>query len=177
MSINQPENHNDVATGPQMTGQAFRVVHAMLSDRPISVDVATAAVESPTSGAVVSFSGVVRNHDGRKSVERLNYTAHPAAHRALANVVEAVATKYSLAGEGEDDVPVQIWAAHRVGALQVGDPALVCAVAAGHRGQAFAVSAELIDRIKEEVPIWKEQFFSDGTVEWVGAQDDLPSVP
>jgi molybdopterin synthase catalytic subunit len=53
--------------------------------------------------------------------------------------------------------------------LEIGDPALVCAVSAAHRGQAFAVCSELVDRIKEQVPIWKEQFFSDGTVEWVGA--------
>jgi molybdopterin synthase catalytic subunit len=56
-----------------------------------------------------------------------------------------------------------------VGSLEIGDPALVCAVAAAHRGQAFAVCSELVDRIKDQVPIWKEQFFTDGTVEWVGA--------
>ena len=65
--------------------------------------------------------------------------------------------------------PVRIWAAHRIGMLEIGDPALVCAVSAAHRGQAFAVCAELVDRIKAQVPIWKEQFFADGTVEWVGA--------
>ncbi len=53
--------------------------------------------------------------------------------------------------------------------LEIGDPALVCAVSAAHRGQAFAVCSELVDRIKAQVPIWKEQFFTDGTVEWVGA--------
>ena len=53
--------------------------------------------------------------------------------------------------------------------LEIGDPALVCAVSAAHRGQAFSVCAELVDRIKAQVPIWKEQFFADGTVEWVGA--------
>ena len=64
---------------------------------------------------------------------------------------------------------MRIWAAHRIGMLEIGDPALVCAVSAAHRGQAFAVCSELVDRIKEQVPIWKEQFFADGTVEWVGA--------
>jgi molybdopterin synthase catalytic subunit len=64
---------------------------------------------------------------------------------------------------------VRIWAAHRVGMLEIGDPALVCAVSASHRGQAFEVCSGLVDRIKAQVPIWKEQFFSDGTVEWVGA--------
>ena len=151
------------------TEQAFDIVHAVLSEEPISVDVAIAAVESETAGAVVSFSGVVRNHDGGKSVERLNYTAHPTAHRVLADVVAKLVAEHSRDDSGEPGTPVRIWAAHRVGDLKIGDPALVCAVAAAHRGQAFAVCSELVDRIKEQVPIWKEQFFTDGTVEWVGA--------
>ncbi|WP_407070641.1 molybdenum cofactor biosynthesis protein MoaE [Pseudarthrobacter phenanthrenivorans] len=168
MSTDQHTSHEKIATGRQPIGQAFTVVHSGLSDRQLSVDVAIAAVESNTSGAVVSFSGVVRNHDSGKAVERLSYTAHPKAPQTLKDVLEAVAAEYSFPDEAEGPVPVRIWAAHRVGALRIGDAALVCAVAAGHRGQAFAVCAELVDRIKEEVPIWKEQFFSDGTVEWVG---------
>ena len=144
----------------------FEVVHAVLSEEPISVDQAIAAVESDTAGAVVSFSGVVRNHDGGKAVERLSYSAHPTAHQVMTDVVAQLVAEYSAEAEGP---AVRIWAAHRVGALDIGDPALVCAVSAAHRGQAFTVCSELVDRIKEQVPIWKEQFFSDGTVEWVGA--------
>ncbi|WP_309107173.1 molybdenum cofactor biosynthesis protein MoaE [Arthrobacter sp.] len=144
----------------------FEVVHAVLSEQPISVDQAITAVESDTAGAVVSFSGVVRNHDGGKAVERLSYSAHPTAHQVMTDVVAQLVAEYSADAEGP---AVRIWAAHRVGTLEIGDPALVCAVSAAHRGQAFAVCSELVDRIKEQVPIWKEQFFSDGTVEWVGA--------
>ncbi|BCW58240.1 molybdopterin synthase catalytic subunit [Paenarthrobacter nicotinovorans] len=143
----------------------FEVVSAVLSAEPISVDQAIAAVESDTAGAVVSFSGVVRNHDSGKAVDRLSYSAHPTAHQVMSDVVAQLVAEHS----GEADQPVRIWAAHRIGMLQIGDPALVCAVAAAHRGQAFAVCAELVDRVKAQVPIWKEQFFSDGTVEWVGA--------
>mgnify|MGYP000577599931 FL=1 len=151
------------------TESAFEIVHAVLSAEPISVDQAIAAVESDTAGAVVSFSGVVRNHDGGKPVERLSYSAHPTAHQVMADVVAQL-----VAEQAPDDAdgaaqPVKIWAAHRIGMLEIGDPALVCAVSAAHRGQAFAVCTELVDRIKEQVPIWKEQFFTDGTVEWVGA--------
>jgi len=145
-------------------------VHAVLSAEPISVDQAIAAVESDTAGAVVSFSGVVRNHDGGKPVDRLSYSAHPTAHQVMADVVaQLVAEHEGSGGAGAAAPPVRIWAAHRVGSLEIGEPALVCAVSAAHRGQAFAVCSELVDRIKEQVPIWKEQFFSDGTVEWVGA--------
>ncbi|NUU32457.1 molybdenum cofactor biosynthesis protein MoaE [Arthrobacter sp. C9C5] len=151
------------------TESGFEIVHAVLSAEPISVDQAIAAVESDTAGAVVSFSGVVRNHDGGKPVQRLSYSAHPTAHQVLADVVAQLVAEQSAAGAGQPGQPVRIWVAHRTGSLEIGDPALVCAVSAAHRGQAFAVCAELVDRIKEQVPIWKEQFFADGTVEWVGA--------
>ncbi|MET3905563.1 molybdenum cofactor biosynthesis protein MoaE [Paenarthrobacter sp. 4246] len=143
----------------------FEVVSAVLSAEPISVDQAIAAVESDSAGAVVSFSGVVRNHDSGKGVDRLSYSAHPTAHQVMSDVVAQLVAEHS----GEADQPVRIWAAHRIGMLEIGDPALVCAVAAAHRGQAFAVCSELVDRVKAQVPIWKEQFFTDGTVEWVGA--------
>lgn len=154
------------------TETAFEVVNAVLSADPISVDQAIAAVESDAAGAVVSFSGVVRNHDGGKSVERLSYSAHPTAHQVMADVVARLVAEQQAQGGGDSGAssqPVRIWAAHRIGMLEIGDPALVCAVSAAHRGQAFAVCSELVDRIKEQVPIWKEQFFTDGTVEWVGA--------
>ncbi|MFW0775594.1 molybdenum cofactor biosynthesis protein MoaE [Paenarthrobacter nitroguajacolicus] len=143
----------------------FEVVSAVLSAEPISVDQAIRAVESETAGAVVSFSGVVRNHDAGKAVDRLSYSAHPTAHQVMSEVVAQLVAEHS----GEAAQPVRIWAAHRIGMLEIGDPALVCAVAAAHRGQAFAVCSELVNRVKEQVPIWKEQFFTDGTVEWVGA--------
>ena len=153
---------------------AFEVLHAVLSAEPLSVDQAIAAVESDTAGAVVSFSGVVRNHDGGRAVERLSYSAHPTAHQVMADVVASLAAEQAAAGEaagapGVTGGAVRIWAAHRIGMLRIGDPALVCAVSAPHRGQAFEVCSELVDRIKAQVPIWKEQFFDDGTVEWVGA--------
>ncbi|MEO5780903.1 MULTISPECIES: molybdenum cofactor biosynthesis protein MoaE [Arthrobacter] len=151
------------------TDTGFDVVQAVLSAEPISVDQAIAAVESETAGAVVSFSGVVRNHDGGKHVMRLSYSAHPSAHQVMADVVAALVAEHTPGHGTADAQPVRIWAAHRIGMLEIGDPALVCAVSAAHRGQAFEVCSELVDRIKARVPIWKEQFFADGTVEWVGA--------
>ncbi|WP_420180867.1 molybdenum cofactor biosynthesis protein MoaE [Paenarthrobacter sp. TA1.8] len=162
-------SNQKLVTQRQAIPQTPSVFQAVLSDQPISVDVAIKAVESDTSGAVVSFSGVVRNHDRDKDVDRLSYTAHPSAQQVLEDVVKRVAAEFSLPGGLDSRAAVQIWAAHRIGALRIGDPALVCAVAAGHRAEAFAICSDLVDRIKKEVPIWKEQFFSDGTVEWVGA--------
>ncbi|WP_026549886.1 molybdenum cofactor biosynthesis protein MoaE [Arthrobacter sp. Br18] len=136
------------------------VVHAAVSAGRLATDDALAAVDSAACGAVVGFSGVVRNHDGGKDVASLSYSAHPSAERTIREVAEEIAARYD---------GVRIWVAHRVGPLEIGDSALVAAVAAGHRGEAFAACSALVDAVKDRVPIWKEQFFSDGTVEWVGA--------
>jgi hypothetical protein len=74
-------------------------------------------------------------------VDRLSYSAHPTAHRIMSDVVSELVTEHA----GEARQHVGIWAAHRTGMLDVGDPALVCAVSAAHRGQAFAVCSELVD--------------------------------
>lgn len=140
------------------------ILSARLSAEPITVEQAIAAVDSVECGAVVSFSGVVRNHDGGRDVTRLSYSGHPTAERVMADVVAGVVRDFA-----SGPATLRVWAAHRVGPLEVGEAALVCAVAAPHRQLAFAACAELVDRIKDQVPIWKEQFFTDGTVEWVGA--------
>jgi len=115
-------------------------------------------VRSDADGAVVSFAGIVRDHDDGEPVTALDYRAHPEAERFLAECCAEIATETGL----------RIAAAHRVGALTIGDAALVAAVAAPHRAEAFAACARLIDEIKTRVPIWKRQHRPDGTSEWVG---------
>lgn len=117
------------------------------------------AVVGPEFGAVVVFTGVVRNHDGGRAVSSLEYSAHPHAERFLRRCCEEMAARTGL----------RVAAAHRVGPLAVGDRAIVVAVASAHRVEAFAACAELVDRIKHEVPIWKRQHFADGPAEWVNA--------
>ncbi|GGC78329.1 molybdenum cofactor biosynthesis protein MoaE [Tersicoccus solisilvae] len=135
------------------------VVHAEVTDRPLDLSSLVAAAGSDRSGAVVSFSGVIRNHDGGRAVRRLSYSAHPAAGAVIAEVAAEVAAAHP---------GVRIAAAHRVGELEVGDVALVAAVAAPHRAEAFAACEALIETVKARVPIWKQQWFPDGTSEWVG---------
>lgn len=153
-------NPKNLNTGNHRT----TIVNASLSAEPISVDAAMAAVDAPDCGAIVTFSGVVRNHDGGKDVSSLSYSSHPGA----ALIIEQL-TADVVAELVPDGIQSRVWVAHRVGPLAVGDAALVCAVATAHRGLAFEICSTLVDRIKAEVPIWKEQFFADGTVEWVGA--------
>ena len=130
-----------------------------LRDTPLDVAEVLAAVDDPRAGGVVSFTGVVRDHDGGRGVQELEYEAHPGAELALRAVAE----------RGAGDLPVHALAAiHRTGLLRVGDVAVVVAASASHRGQAFEAARRLIDDLKAEVPIWKRQVFDDGDQEWVG---------
>ncbi len=131
---------------------------AIVTAEPIDEAAVRAAVEADTSGAVVMFLGVVRNHDGGRGVLALDYQAHPEAERFLAECVRRIA----------DDTGLAVAAAHRVGELHVGDVALVAAASAPHRAEAFDACERLVDLIKQQVPIWKRQHFTDGVSEWVG---------
>ncbi len=137
------------------------VLNAGISEEPLDLNHALEVVGSADCGAVVGFGGVVRNHDGGRQVDRLGYSAHPSAGKVIAEIAGEIAQKYD---------GVRIWVAHRTGPLHIGDPALVAAVASGHRGEAFAACSELVNTVKARAPIWKEQFFVDGTVEWVGVE-------
>ncbi|WP_216897623.1 molybdenum cofactor biosynthesis protein MoaE [Nocardia alni] len=139
------------------TGPTVRL--ASIRDRALVPEEAERAVTGPEHGAVVVFTGKVRNHDGGQQVSTLEYSAHPQAEMFLRQVCEQVAASSGL--------PVA--AVHRVGALDIGDLAIVVAVAAPHRAEAFTTCADLVDRIKHDVPIWKRQLFADGLSEWVNA--------
>jgi molybdopterin synthase catalytic subunit len=132
------------------------VALAEITAEPIDAAAVEAAVMSRADGALVTFRGVIRDHDSGHAVTRLDYSAHPDALEFLRTTCERI---------GGD---VVVAAVHRIGTLEVGDVALVAAVAAPHRAEAFAACAALIDAIKAEVPIWKRQHSPDGTTEWVG---------
>ncbi|RFA08696.1 molybdenum cofactor biosynthesis protein MoaE [Subtercola boreus] len=133
---------------------------ATVSERPISVEWCVDNVTTDSAGAVVMFSGIVRDHDDGRGVSRLSYSGHPTAGEVMRQVADDVAAAHPGA---------RLAVAHRVGDLGIGDTALACAVSAAHRGTAFAACAALVDEVKARVPIWKEQFFTDGTAEWVGS--------
>nr|WP_253842942.1 molybdenum cofactor biosynthesis protein MoaE [Mycobacterium colombiense] len=100
-------------------------------------------------------------HGGGRRVVRLEYSAHPSAEQVIADVVADIAEQSSGVRA--------VAASHRIGALRIGEAALVAAVAADHRQAAFATCAHLVDTIKARLPVWKHQFFADGTEEWVGS--------
>ena len=125
---------------------------------PLSVEEHLVAVERAASGAVVVFAGVVRDHDHGREVVSLEYEGHPTAAAVLRECLAQIAA---------DPLVYAVAASHRVGQLSVGDAALVAAVSAAHRGEAFAACERLVDVVKQRLPIWKRQVFADGTDEWV----------
>ncbi len=131
-----------------------------LRETPLDVAEVVAALEDDASGGLTLFIGRVRDHDSGKSVEGLDYSAHPTAMTRLVEVCDRVAEQYDVHG---------VAAVHRVGTLAIGDIAVIVATSASHPGEAFTASKALIDTLKSEVPIWKHQRFGDGTEEWVGA--------
>ena len=130
----------------------------MVRELPLSEAEVADEVRSPHAGAVVTFAGVVRDHDGGRPVVALHYEAHPDADRVMAEVLAEALTRPGVLGAA---------ARHRVGDLAVGDLAFVVAVSAAHRAEAFAACAWLVDEVKARLPVWKHQRFADGTDEWV----------
>ena len=149
------------------------VTLAEIRESPLSVDEVLSSVADARAGGTCVFVGTVRNHDAKggasgattgehlreQRVLELDYSAHPQA----VEVTRALAER--LAADGRS---VRIGVVHRVGRLDIGDLAVVVAVSAEHRGEAFDVCRELIDELKATVPIWKHQRFADGSDEWVG---------
>ncbi len=127
---------------------------------PLSVDEVRAAVADPAAGGIAIFIGAVRDHDHGRGVTTLSYDAHPSAAAELAKVAEKVAASHPI---------LALAVAHRTGDLQIGDLAVVAAVAAEHRDVAFAACEQLVDDVKATVPIWKHQFFTGGDSEWVNS--------
>ncbi|WP_375425295.1 molybdenum cofactor biosynthesis protein MoaE [uncultured Friedmanniella sp.] len=156
-------------TGPALGRAVAGVVReASIGTGPISVDRLLGLVRGPEVGGVALFVGVVRDHDGGHEVVSLDYTAHPTAGSVLQGCATQVAGRHDL---------VALAVEHRVGHLEVGDLAVVVAAGAVHRAAALAACAELIDDLKAQVPIWKEQLFVGGEAEWVGLPQTGESSP
>ncbi len=133
---------------------------ARITTEPLDPERLRAAIVDPAGGAIALFIGVVRNHDEGRTVSALSYSAHPSATDRLLEILSGYA--------GRADV-LAIAVEHRIGDLQVGDTAVICGVTSAHRDVAFAVCSALIEEVKAEVPIWKNQTFTDGSSEWIGS--------
>jgi len=160
----QPETTDASASGGPSTAEpgTSPLRLTAIRETPLSVDEALSAVADPAAGGTCVFIGTVRDLDEGRRVQTLRYEAHPSAATEIARVGVEVAR----------EVPVTALAAiHRQGDLELGDIAVVVAVSAPHRQEAFQACRLYIDRLKHEVPIWKEQEFVDGGTQWVGSTD------
>ena len=141
----------------RMSGSPATVAVAAVRDQTLDAVRVAGLVSDDRAGATVTFTCVVRNHDHGRAVTGIEYVGHPSADAVLAEIAAEFTGR-----EGVHAVAVE----HRIGTLAVGDLALVAAVSASHRAQAFSTCSELVDRVKEKLPIWKRQLFTDGTAEW-----------
>jgi molybdopterin synthase catalytic subunit len=133
-----------------------------IGDTPLSVaEVYASVCDAASAGGIALFVGVVRDEDNGKAVTDLSYSAHPTAEARMREVVGDALSKYPIKA---------VSAVHRTGDLKIGEIAVIVAVACPKRGEAFDACHTIVDEIKFNVPIWKNQHFADGGAEWVGAE-------
>ena len=131
---------------------------------PINVELILKSISTPNSGGIDVFIGTVRDHSHGKQVWRLEYSAYvPMAEKLLAEIEQEIRIKWNIN---------KVVLVHRIGMLQVGDIAVVTAVSASHRDEAFEACRYAIDRVKSVVPIWKKEYCADGSV-WVAGQYEV----
>jgi len=132
----------------------------LLSEESLSIDAAQKFVSTDNSGAIAIFIGTVRNVTDSKTVTRLEFEAYqPMAIKEMQKIAELAKTKWGFN---------KIALYHRIGTLSIGEMPVIIAVSSGHRATAFEVCRFTIDTLKETVPIWKKEFFEDGS-KWVSA--------
>lgn len=136
------------------------IMRADVTTHIIEVEQLAALVRDKRAGAVVVFSGDVRNHDGGKEVSTLTYEIHPTANDQISLITQAFLN-------GREVVKVAL--SHRYGEIAIGETAFAVAVSAEHREAAFETCSALVDQIKAKLPIWKHQRFTDGSDEWVNS--------
>ncbi len=149
---------------PPVSGGAPDVDRIQVTAEPLSERSVVDAVGDAGTGAVVLFSGVVRDHTAGRRVKFLEYEAHaPMAEAKMREIATAVRARWP-------DV-ARIAIIHRIGRLEIGESSVMIAVSSPHRRQAFDACHFAIDTLKETVPIWKKEYFEDGEV-WVDLQSE-----
>jgi len=135
-----------------------------VTSEPLDADTLVALVGAQGDGAVVTFAGLVRDHNQGRRVHFLEYEAYePLAVRALQQIVDEAKALWPSA---------RVATHHRIGRLEIGEASIVIAAASAHRGDAFAACRYTIERVKQIVPIWKREHFDGGDVWLEGATAD-----
>ena len=134
------------------------LVYAVVTDAPVHIQELSKLVANPHSGAIVTFCGDVRDHDGGKEVASLLYEIHPSAPEQIKLITQSIMGRFEIE---------KVAVAHRYGDIAIGETAFAVAVSAAHRQAAFDACAAIVDEVKAKLPIWKHQKFTDGSDEWV----------
>jgi molybdopterin synthase catalytic subunit len=131
-------------------------------------DAISELVSRPEAGAVVLFSGVVRNNNLGRGVRYLEYDAYPPlAERTLADIAAEVRKRWDV---------TEVAIHHRIGHLEIGEASLLVAVSAPHRAEAFESCHYCVDRVKQLVPVWKKEVWEDGEA-WIEGTPVVPPNP
>ena len=113
----------------------------------------------PECGGIGVFIGTVRNHHEGKAVQALKYTAYaPVAEKMIRQIEQDIQGKYAVS---------YVRVIHRIGALDIGETAIIAIAYSAHRREAFQACEEAVERVKHEVPVWKEEFYTDGSSQYV----------
>jgi molybdopterin synthase catalytic subunit len=143
-----------VAVIPPVSGGVFRLV-----DGPLDLGAVVAEVEDEQAGAIATFQGTVRRQSRGRQVIALEYEAYEGmAEQVMAEIAEGVKSRYELC---------EVSIAHRVGRCEVGEVSVAIAVSAPHRQDALSACRDVIDELKERVPLWKKELYEGGE-EWIG---------
>jgi molybdopterin synthase catalytic subunit len=135
-----------------------------ITEQPLDPAALVRFAEAPEMGAVVTFSGNVRNHNRGRTVEYLEYDAYrPMAEKQLRAIAQEAVERWNC----------RIAIQHRVGRLEIGDPSVIVVAACAHRGHAFEACRYAIDTLKERVPIWKREVWEGGEA-WIEGERDAP---
>jgi molybdopterin synthase catalytic subunit len=138
-----------------------------LTNSTINVPAMLDLVNSQETGGVVMFSGIVRNNSKGRTVNYLEYEAYePLARKKIMEIIHQAREKWQL---------TTALCIHRLGKLQVGECAVLVITASAHRNEAYEANRFIIDTVKAEVPIWKNEYFADGSSEW-GRNDVMPKI-
>jgi molybdopterin synthase catalytic subunit/molybdopterin converting factor small subunit len=145
---------DEVAVIPPVSGGAYRLVEG-----PLDLAVVVAEVEDERAGAIATFQGTVRRQSRGRQVIALEYEAYEGmAEKVMEEIAEGVKARYDLS-----DVAI----AHRIGRCEVGEVSVAIAVSAPHRQDALSACRDVIDELKERVPLWKKELYEGGE-EWIG---------
>lgn len=132
---------------------------ARIQETTLSLNTFEEITTFPECGGIATFIGTVRNHHEGKAVKALKYTSYiPIADKMIRSIEQEIQTKYAVS---------YVRVIHRIGHLDIGGKAIIAIAYAAHRREAFQACEEAVERVKHEVPVWKEEFYVDGTSQYV----------